>query len=455
LFTKSSRVKCIAFTLLFFVQFFCYGQTDDALPADAEFSSDDTTEYYIRDFIFHITGFTRQSAIIYNAELAPGERITGSANLEKYRERKSQVLRNFRALDSVEILCIVGEIEENGFTPVDLDIIIKDSWNIIALPKPQYDDNTGFELTLKARDSNFLGSLNPLRVDFGYTLDEEHIWDFSKGSFNIMVDSDLPFRFMGYNWNLNFDNTVSYIYDEPFFYRNTTGLSIEVPVSFTTATFGIEQNFILNERNDGFFSGNLDENDFKLAYGDYFEALYGISGVYTSWKIPTGIEAGGYGDLVYTPRLTARIPYSFNSEMDYLRNGFSVTVSQKFGFERVDWLDNYREGMDVYIENPNTFNFDRNGWTDSSIILSATVHKKIASFFGISGRLRYQHWFYQHREWTEGAYSFSTAAGYRNGGDVLRGVLDKDLKTDYMLSLNLDFPLQALGFLPSTWFKTP
>jgi len=40
-------------------------------------------------------------------------------------------------------------------------------------------------------------------------------------------------------------------------------------------------------------------------------------------------------------------------------------------------------------------------------------------------------------------------------GDVLRGIIDKDYSSDYMLSLNLDLPVRAIRFKPSNWFNNP
>jgi hypothetical protein len=122
---------------------------------------------------------------------------------------------NQRALESADIRCFEGDALEDGSVPVDLLIITKDTWNIIALPKPQYDDNTGFELTLKARDYNFLGTLSPLRVDLGYTLAADKVWDYSKGAFNFLLDADIPFKAFDLNWNVNFDHAFSYTYEEP------------------------------------------------------------------------------------------------------------------------------------------------------------------------------------------------------------------------------------------------
>jgi len=42
---------------------------------------------------------------------------------------------------------------------------------------------------------------------------------------------------------------------------------------------------------------------------------------------------------------------------------------------------------------------------------------------------------------------------YYNAGDALRGILDKDVHSDYMLSLNIDVPFRILKFRPSEWFN--
>jgi hypothetical protein len=42
---------------------------------------------------------------------------------------------------------------------------------------------------------------------------------------------------------------------------------------------------------------------------------------------------------------------------------------------------------------------------------------------------------------------------YRYAGDILRGIPDKYIHANYMLSLNLDFPFNVLRFRPSQWFN--
>jgi hypothetical protein len=399
-------------------------------------AADETnTVFYIRDIKFNTTGMTRNFALLYHAQLKEGEQITGLEELEKFRRQKIQLLLNQRALEFVNIEYTIGEIQDDALVPVDLLIITKDTWNIIALPKPQYDSNNGFELTLKARDYNFLGTLSPLRIDLGYTLDMDETTNElkhpSRGSFNFEIDSDTPFKLFGYTWNFNFDHAFSYVYKEPLHYKNTTGISIELPVSSATATLGFEQGFIANEDNTKAYEDDYDPD----RDGDRFVPFYMSSKSYADWEIPTPVYVGNFGKLTYYPGLSGQINYLPKGDIDYLRRGPTATFSQRFGFGQINWIENFRSGIELYLGNGNTYNFHRNEW-DISLFFSTTAHFPITSFFGISGRLRYQRWLLK----------YNTAAG-----DVIRGVLDKDLDADYILSFNSDFPVQIFSFLPSKW----
>jgi hypothetical protein len=393
------------------------------------------TVFYIRNISFDTTGITRQFALRYHAEIAEGERIIGRENLENYRLDKVQLLMNQRALEFADVLCFEGVRDEDGSVPVDLLIITRDTWNIIALPEPKYDDNTGFELTLKARDYNFLGTLTPLRVDIGYTLDADKIWDFSQGAFNFKLDSDIPFKVLGLHWNLNFDHEFSYTNEEPLYYQNITGLSMELPASFTTFIFGIDQYITINEDNEDAYPDDYN----KDIHGDRFLPAYFSSTAYVSWKIPTPLAVGPFGKLTYTPKVAGRINYlpPGQDAIDDLRRGPTATLSHSLSFSRIDWIDNYRRGLGVSVGNGNTYNFYKEDW-DNSFDVSAVYHHIFAKFFGISGRIQYRHWL----------NNYTTSAG-----DVIRGILDKSLYADYMLSLNLDFPFRILQFVPSRWFN--
>ncbi|MDR1352635.1 MAG: hypothetical protein LBK05_05055 [Treponema sp.] len=406
------------------------------LSMEGETPDNDNTVFFIRNIDFDITGATRKFALLYHSEISQGERITGRKALEEYRLDKIQLLMNQRALQSANILFFEGAALEDGSIPVDLLIITRDTWNIIVLPKPQYDSNNGFELTLKARDYNFFGTLSPLRIDLGYTLDADRLWNLSRGATNFMIDSDIPFRAFNLNWNVNFDHEFSYVYKEPLFYKNTTGLSLELPVGFTTATFGFDQSVTVHEDNLKVYPDDYVES----IHGEQWLQVYFTSATYVSWKIPTPLEIGRFGRLIYTPKLTGQVNYlpAGRGYIDDLRRGPAMTLGHSLGFGRIDWIDNFRRGIDASVSNNNTYNFYKQDW-EIYYDISTAYHHTFTGFLGMSGRLQY-------RQWLDG-YT-------KTAGDVIRGVLDKSLCADSMLSLNLDLPLRVLRFVPSQWFNT-
>jgi hypothetical protein len=381
--------------------------------------------YYIRNIEVDSTGRTRPFALIDKGEFKAGEQITGKASLDAYILQKTQLLRNQRVLAEVSIDAGIGEADTTGLVPVDLLIHTVDTWNIIALPWFEYDSNTGLEISLKARDYNFFGTMNPLRIDFGFKRDEH-----DEKSFFLDIDSDTPFKLFGYTWNLNFDNNFAYTYGEPFYYKNITGLSMDLPFRTTTFTFGFEQGFVLHEKNE--------RNDVIAEEGKFFpHTWYMYSELYTLWKIPTGIRIGNFGELAYTPKMAGRLNYRPGEEIGNARRGPSATFSQTLGFGQINWIGNYRSGMEASLENTNEFNFSKVEW-NQDISVEVMGHRPIASFFGISGRIRYKQWF---------------DTPYDKAGDVIRGIKNDVISADAMVSFNVDLPFRVLRFEPSRWFN--
>ncbi|MDR0556965.1 MAG: hypothetical protein LBG43_03715 [Treponema sp.] len=411
---------------------------------EEEGGDEEQTVFYISGIAFQITGRTKPWAASYAAQLNEGEKIIGKTKLEKYIRDKEQILLNTRTLESARITYTVGEPEENGEIPAHLVVHLVDTINFIMLPEPKYSTSEGFDLKLKIRDFNFFGTMYPLRLDIGYMLDADH-WDGGKGlrqsweegSITFGIDSDTPFKLMGFHWNFNFDHNFAYTFEEPLYYRNTTGVSMDITWGKTTITVGFEQSLIFNENNDAVYQDEFGE----------FVPFYTSSALNASWKIPLGMEAGGFGEITYTPKITGEIKYNF-TEQDELRKGPELTFSQNLGFGRINWFENFRNGLDASIDNSNTYNMYRNDWSVNYSV-SARAHKKIASFFGVSGRLSFNQWFFTNN-FKDGLYP-----AYTEVGENLRGIRDNTLIAEnagFMLLLNADFPLQILHFTPSEWF---
>jgi len=422
-FIYNKFIFCILFTFYLFLPYVVFSQEEPK----------NESVYIINSFNFNITGRTHSDALIRKGELKTGEEISGFSNLEIYIQEKTQKLYNERVLDSVSIEYTVGEPREDGKLPVDVTITTKDTWNVVAIPRPRYSSNTGFDITLKARDYNFLGTMDPLKIDLGYSYDEK-----SKTSFFFTFDSNIPFTAYGLNWNIKFLNDFSYRPDteQPYYFGNTSGLSVEFPVSFTTLTVGLNESFFSNEE-------NLDV--YKPDYGEFQDGFYMSTNPYISWKIPVGLDAGKYGEVILTPGISAVIPHEFSKwPLDDFRKGPSVIFKQNLGFNKIDWIGNFRKGLDISVTNSTDYNFyklknDKNPWMDK-FIFSGIGHFKFTDFLGASTNLMYRQWI---------AYDY----GYTLAGDALRGVIDKDIHSDCMLSLNLDLSVKILKFLPSVWFN--
>ncbi|MDR1421183.1 MAG: hypothetical protein LBI86_12480 [Treponema sp.] len=409
---------------------------------DGETETEDKTVYYIRNVEVDVSGptifdrplpmgYSRPFAVMYHGELKEGEEIQGTAGLEKYMRDKTQLIMNQRVIASAVIDYTVAEAEEDGRLPVDLLVTVRDSWNIIALPQPRYDSNEGMKLFVKARDYNFFGTMNPLRLDIGYTRNLSGI-----ATFSLLVDTNTRFKALGLDWNLNFDNEFFYTMGEPLSYINTTGFDVEIPVKRTTLVFTLAHAVNLFARN---------AEDLWPVYGKYFEGVYNAMNFALAWQIPLGVGFGDY-ELTYTPSITESVPYAIspNWPLDPLHRGPITGFAHSFGVNKVDWIDNFRKGYNITLNNSYTLLPNTQNSIVANIQYDATAigHFIINDSLGFSTRLRFAQWFNKFPL----SYTLST-------GDVLRGVPDMDVSADYMLSLNLDLPIRIVTFTPSTWIS--
>jgi hypothetical protein len=411
----------------------------ESVPDDAE-----SATYIIRSVEFESSGNSfspwksRAFVLLYYGEFKYGEEIRGMAGLEEYARDKAQLLMNQRVLEDARIGFTIGDMEPDGRYPVSLRVFTRDTWNIIAIPRPQYSSNSGFDLTVKARDYNFFGTMEPLRLDIGYNHDEN-----GDDIFKLEIDSNIPFTALGYYWRINFDHIFNWKAGDNPSYKNVTGIAMELPFRRTTFTFGFDESFIWHESNEGMYPeyeidndpDDLDDDPFGKKY---FDGLYASSKLYTYWEIPTGIHIPGSGELTYQPELGLQINYSPSAwPLDDVRAGPFLTMDQSLGFDRVDWIGNYRRGFDVSFSNNNQFDAHRRLF-NNGIKLEATGHFILTDFLGFSSRFQYRHWFYNY------PYKY-----YEEAGDALRGIPDKDIPAKFMFSLNLDLPLRLFRFTPS------
>jgi len=412
-------------------------EIEESLPtgdADQPFSPDDSTLFVIVDYEYTVKGRTLPFALLYtlveNDEFRKGEIITGKTNLEKYIGDITQIYINQRVLkDNVEVSYSTDARNEDGAYPVTIMIKVEDSFNIIALPGPYYK-NGAFDLTIKARDYNFLGTMHPLQIDLGYNYDGG-----DRNTFLFGVYFDTPFKAFGYYWNFNIDNNVQYRVDAPVYFQNTTGLSMNLPFRSTTFIFGFNESFYLNQENSDWAKEN--------GYGLYQDGLYMVSNMSVSWRIPTGLTVSRFGDLAYTPVISATFTHEFPDwPLVDDRKGPFMSFGHYLGFGRIDWHGNYREGLSFSMGNSYQYNFNRMFY-DISFGITGIGHFIVSSFFGVSARLMYNYW-----------YSSDVTSAGQYISYNLRGVEDSSITAYHSLLLNIDLPFRLFAFTPSKWFNS-
>ena len=399
----------------------------EELQTHTEIESDPL--FYINSFAINVDGYTRTYIIEDICNLKTGEKIKGVSELEKYIHEKKQLLENTRNFDSINIEYSVGP-KKNSEYPVDLEINVKDSNNTIVFPQPEYSSKSGYDIRLIMRNHNFLGTLQPLKMDLGYIYDQ-----FRRRYFLFILDTNAALKIFDLKWILSFKNEFQYRpdLDKVFYYGNTTGVSVNLPIKSSSFVIGLNESFFVNLENEDKY-----KRSYGGSYGDTQKGFFISSNPYIEWKIPTGIEIGNLGGLYFTPYISFIHNLEFSRwPLDDIRKYPELDFGYSTGFDNINWINNLRKGTEILLSNGYEYDLRT---LDINIAFTAINHFIIKNdLLGISLRFQFRHWF----------YSFI----YEEAGDVLRGIADDELHADSIISLNMDFPLKVLMFRPSEWFN--
>ncbi|GHU41879.1 hypothetical protein FACS1894190_10490 [Spirochaetia bacterium] len=402
--------------------------------------------YRIRDVSFDIKGKTKSFAILIITEIKTGDILNGKEKLEEYIADKEHLLLNKRIFSTASIEYNIDrenetineddtatmrrEVNTKTAIPVDLIVHTVDSGNFMLFPEPKYSSDSGLELSLKAIHYNFLGTGSPLEAKFGYLDLLSDIGEFSKQSITAGMESNIPFIAAGLIWNVKFDNTLNYFFDEPLSYKNTTGISVNIPVLSSKITAGFDQKTSIHEPYDFDDEKILNKSNVK-------DLIFFSSVLFAKWKIPTGIELKFLGPLVYTPSVASTFNYGAPNQDFGIHTGTILDLSHTLGFDSINWQGNFRKGFRITAENNNFYHFSFSEW-NIDLALTAIGHFQITDFFAISSRLKFEQWFDK-----DGKVEILTRF---KAGEMLRGVSNKSINADNILSLNLNFYFLVLKF---------
>jgi hypothetical protein len=371
--------------------------------------------YRIQSLSFDITGRTQERPLRERLEIRIGADFPDLAALESYLDLKRQILVNQRVLQESAIEYEVGEAA-GGVAPVAVSVRTVDTWNIVALPYPKYDSNRGLLLGARARDYDFLGSMEPLYLNLDYQKKID-----GESSLGGEVIFSLPFTLMSQAWTVSTNQSLAFSFTgKQVQYGGKTALRLALGGEASPWYAELAQGLYVNE------DGADDEDGWYLS---------------TAAKLGTSLdlfEAGALGPLSWKPTLSAELKYKPGADISADRAGPDLTLKNELEAGRVDWIGNFRRGVLASLSAEQTYDTFRAHW-DSGISGEVEAHQSLfGSRAGLDSRLM----------------AFWQFTGPKeNVGDRLRGIADNKMDGDACVSVNLDLPVKLFSIRPSVLIK--
>ncbi|MBP5251715.1 MAG: hypothetical protein J6Z17_04800 [Treponema sp.] len=289
--------------------------------------------YRISDITFKTRGRTKPEALERNLSLLPKEHVFKSEKaFIKYLDEVKQQIINKRMFSSVEYDFTTQEKE--GVAEATVVYNTKDTHNILLLPKPSFDSNSGIEVKFKLKDNNFLGLMNDFNVDFNGQLgNEDYPDDYSKVTVGINFSYDYPFTFK--NTKDEWSNSLSIDWEigqEKPDFSISSGLTIGIPLW-------------ADHELDLTFEQSLTRDADYIEYDDelYFTEFAKLALPFVIGHIDNTTE------ITYTPSVS----FSYDWDADGLNKENTdmirtpvVSLEQNFAFSKIDWNheNNFKNG---------------------------------------------------------------------------------------------------------------
>ena len=368
-------------------------------------------EYRITSVRYDIKGMTRKYALATTVPVDTARVFPDRTALEQYLTDLLTQLKNQRVLEEATVTPFFGVEDSDGIIPVQLFISTKDTWNIIGLPYPKYDSNSGFIFKLKIKDYNFFGSMRTLSGDISYEYEEGKV---QPHNLSASVSFDIPFKLglLDSSWTNGFDASYK-IGDKAPKVGYTTGLNFTLPLyKLISLNFGISQGIKYNP------SYQADNDEFYLSESAKIGLPVTVAKTEKHGNITWTPSASI--DFNWDPRDLKSSPYGLScSDL----KGPDISLSQTVSAGRINWIGNYRQGYSASVSQ--SFSYDMFFKTYTTSYSVSGEYYNAFKYAGFASRF----------------YLFKTFGDASTEGGRIRGVRDAYIKTDSALFINIDVPI--------------
>lgn len=373
-------------------------------------TSPSTRQYKIDTVTYNIKGITREYALKKAVPVDTKKVFKTKEDLDLYLANLEQKILNQRVLERVNFDLDFNEVEGATIISVLLTINTVDTWNIIALPYPKYDSNNGFQLKLKGKDYNFFGSMQELNADVIYKITNDQ-----KSELATNLNFTVPFSFFGYDMNWDNDFNITFPIGTVPQYTFTMGTNFALPFFNNSLIFGINEGININDRN---------ENGLYLDDPYYFNSRF-----YLSYPIEI-CKISFFDSLTWTPSASIKTNGKPKGVSHADLKGVTYSWEHAISLGRIDWIGNFRQGLYSELGQQWSWNSYSDGKISSSIHSKTKAYYSFFDIFGLTSQLK-------------AFYNFNNSIS-TNQGSTLRGILDKRIKTDTAIFLNVDMPVKIM-----------
>lgn len=310
-------------------------------------------QYRINGVSYNIRGMTKAYAVDREVKVDKTTIFPDEDAFAEYLADYKQRLENTRLFEEVIVEYTTKLFDEAmDLYLADLRVTLDDNFHFLAAPYPRYNSNSGFTLRIRARDSNFLGTMQTMGMNLNLILESDeddermkHIVGDQGMTFGFDFDFDYPFQigFVNAAWTNDYGISYTIGHSSPE-WDLATGLDLSFPLGERTSLdFSLTQGFI-------------HEFDYEK-YGDdiYFSENARLSLPIVIYRIDN------WGDISYSPFVRTTYYWDFDGIDDNNSDlkGPSLSIGQTISTGRVNWVENFRDGLSLSTTQSFTYNIGK------------------------------------------------------------------------------------------------